>query len=68
MKLRLFSKKRESGMIAGERLRLLFQAEKKQLSEDTMQQLVQEIGTVITKYIDVDPEHIEVRVTLKDYC
>lgn len=53
--------------VAKERLKLMFHAEKKQLGEDVMHQIRKEIGAVITKYVDIEPENIEVRVTLKDY-
>jgi cell division topological specificity factor len=56
-----------SGCVAKERLKFMFHTEKKQLGEDIMHQIRQEIGAVITKYVDIEPENIEVRVTLKDY-
>ena len=33
----------------------------------TLDQIRQEIGTVITKYVVIEPENIEVKVLLKDY-
>jgi cell division topological specificity factor len=59
--------KHHSGTVAKERLRLMMNAEKNRLDEDTLWQIRTEIGTVITKYVNVDPDNVEVRVLLKDY-
>lgn len=56
-----------SGQIAKERLKVLLDAEKQKLDDETLTQIRQEIGTVITKYVDIEPENIEVKVMLKDY-
>lgn len=56
-----------SGNIARERLRLILDAEKQKLDDDTLRQIQQEIGGVITKYVDIEPENIEVKVILKGY-
>ena len=58
---------RTSGNIAKERLRVMMDAKKQKLDDDTLNQIRQEIGTVITKYIDIEPENVEVKVMLKDY-
>lgn len=58
---------RTSRHIAKERLKLMIDAEKQKLDDDTLNQIRQEIGMVITKYVDIEPENIEVKVTLKDY-
>jgi cell division topological specificity factor len=55
-----------SNTLAVERLRGIINTGRKQIDEDIMQQIRHEIGSVITKYIDTDPENVEVRVTLKD--
>lgn len=59
--------KNASGHIAKERLKLMMDTEKQKLDDDTLNQIRQEIGTVITKYVDIEPENIEVKVTLKEY-
>lgn len=56
-----------SGNIARERLKLILDAEKQRLDDDTLRQIQQEIGSVITKYVDIEPENIEVKVILKGY-
>ena len=54
-------------LVAKERLRLMIDARKQQIDEDTMNQIRHEIGTIVTKYVDIDPENIEIKVILKDY-
>lgn len=41
--------------------------QKHKLDDDTLNQIRQEIGAVITKYVDIEPENVEVKVMLKDY-
>lgn len=45
----------------------MMDTEKNRLDEETMWQIRTEIGSVITKYVNVDPENVEVKVLLKDY-
>jgi cell division topological specificity factor len=61
MKLRKSSK-----TVAAGRLKTIFDKHKKCLDDDMMLELRREIGEVVAKFIDVEPENIEVRVTLKD--
>ena len=56
-----------SGQIAKERLKIMMDAEKQNLDDDTLNQIRQEIGAVITKYVNIEPENVEVKVTLRDY-
>lgn len=53
--------------IAKERLRLMMEARRQKLDEEVLTQIRKEIKGVITKYVDIEPENIEVKVTLKDY-
>lgn len=59
--------KKHSGIVAKERLKIMMTAEKQRLDDETLDQIRQEIGTVITKYVVIEPENIEVKVLLKDY-
>lgn len=59
--------KKHSGIVAKERLKLMMTLEKERLDDATLDQIRQEIGTVITKYVVSEPENIEVKVLLKDY-
>lgn len=56
-----------SKSIAKERLKLMMDAAKQKLDDDTLTQIRHEIGSVITKYVDIEPENVEVKVMLKDY-
>lgn len=56
-----------SKCIAKERLKLMIDTQKRQLDDDTMNQIRQEIGSVITKYVDIEPENVEIKIILKDY-
>lgn len=56
-----------SCFIAKERLKVMMTAEKQQLDDETLNQIRQEIGSVITKYVVIEPENVEVKVLLKDY-
>lgn len=45
----------------------MIDADKKRLNEDTMSQIRHEIGEVITKYVDIEPENMEIKIVLRDY-
>ena len=45
----------------------MIDAQKRQLDDDTLNLIRQEIGSVITKYVDIEPENVEIRIVLKDY-
>lgn len=53
--------------VAKERLKLMIDARKKRIDDDTMNQIRQEIGSVVTKYVDIEPENIEIKIILKEY-
>lgn len=44
----------------------MIDARKKRLDTDTMNQLRQEIGSIVTKYVDIEPENIEIKIILKE--
>lgn len=45
----------------------MIDARKKRIDDDTMNQIRQEIGSVITKYVDIEPDNIEIKIILKEY-
>ena len=45
----------------------MIDARKKHIDEDTMNLIRQEIGSVVTKYVDIEPENIEIKIILKEY-
>lgn len=56
-----------SNDVAKERLRFILEQEHKLIDDETMEKIQTEVGTLVTKYLDIPPENIEVRVVLKDY-
>ena len=52
---------------AKERLKCMIHYENNILDEETMGYIRRDIGNVITKYVDVEPENIEIKVILKEY-
>lgn len=59
--------KNHSGVIAKERLKIMMTEQKQKLDDETINLIRKEIGTVITKYVVIEPENVEVKVLLKDY-
>ena len=59
--------KKHSGIVTKERFKIMMTAEKQRLDDETLDQIRQEIGTVITKYVIIEPENIEGKVLLEDY-
>ncbi len=56
-----FMKKKSSGDVAKNRLKLVLSSDKAGCSPETMEQMKNEIIQVISKYIDVDTEGLEFR-------
>mgnify|MGYP000842608449 CR=1 FL=1 len=56
--------KTHSGNVAKERLKLMMNADHQKLDDATMELIRQEIGCVITKYVVIEPENIEIKVCL----
>ena len=56
-----------SGNVAKERLKLMMNADHQKLDDATMELIRLEIGCVITKYVVIEPENIEIKGMLKDY-
>ena len=57
----------QSVTAAKERLKCMIHYENNILDEETMGYIRRDIGNVITKYVDVEPENIEIKVILKEY-
>ena len=60
-------KKDSSGTIAFERLKGILADEKFQVDEDTMASIRRDIGDVILKYVDVEPDDVDIKIILKEY-
>ncbi len=55
-------RKKDSGNIAKDRLKLLLISERTSCSPDTMEMIRNDIIRVISKYMDIDCEHIEIQI------
>lgn len=60
-------KKQTSGMIAFERLKTLLSDEKVKLDEDTISAIRNDIDKVILKYVDIEPDNVDIKIILKEY-
>ena len=57
----------QSVTAAKERLKSMICYENSILDEETMGYIRRDIGNVLAKYVDVEPENVEIRVVLKEY-
>lgn len=55
-----------SNRFAKERLRHLLEQNHREIDEETVEKIQAEVGTLVTKYLDIPPENIEVKIILKD--
>jgi len=60
---RLFRRRPKSADVAAERLKIILAHERRGVSAPLMEQMKEEIIQVISKFVDIDPSHIEVRMT-----
>lgn len=60
-------KKHTSGTVAFERLKLMLTDEKLKLDEDTVSAIRQDVGNVVLKYVDVEPDNVDIKIILKEY-
>lgn len=60
-------RKDSSGTVAFERLRCMLADEKIMLDEDTMASIRRDIGNVVLKYVDVEPDNVDIKIILKEY-
>ena len=60
---RLFRRPPKSADVAAERLKIILAHERRGVSAPLMEQMKEEIIQVISKFVDVDSGHIEVRMT-----
>ena len=60
-------KKETSGIIAFERLKNMIADEKVMIDEDTMAAIRRDVGNVVLKYVDVEPDNVDIKIILKEY-
>ena len=56
-------KKKSSGDVAKDRLKLLLVSDRASCSPEMMEQIKNEIIQVITKYMDIDTEGLDIQIT-----
>jgi cell division topological specificity factor len=56
-------KKKNSGDVAKDRLKLLLVSDRANCSPDMMEQIKNEIIQVISKYMDIDTEGLDIQIT-----
>lgn len=60
-------KRGPSGSIAFERLKCMLADEKFKIDEDTMASIRRDVGNVVLKYVDVEPDNVDIKIILKEY-
>ena len=60
-------KKHDSGKVAFERLKMMLSDKKNHLDEDTMSAIRSDIGNIILKYVDIEPDNVDIKIILKEY-
>ncbi len=58
-----FFKKKNSGDVARDRLKLLLVSDRASCSPEMMEQIKNEIIQVISKYMDIDTEGLDIQIT-----
>lgn len=59
--------KEQSCLVAKERLRTMFEKEQQLPDEDMMDSIRGDINAIVSKYVDIEPENIDIKIILKDY-
>ena len=60
-------KKQPSGTIALERLKCILADEKVTIDEETMAAIRRDVGNIVLKYVDVEPDNVDIKIILKEY-
>lgn len=60
-------KKETSGMVAFERLKCMLDEEKYKIDEETMASIRRDVGNIILKYVDIEPDNVDIKIILKEY-
>ena len=58
-----FFKKKSSGEVAKDRLNLLLVSDRSNCSPETMELIKNDIIQVISKYMEIDPEGLDIQIT-----
>ena len=60
-------RKDTSGIVAFERLKNMIADEKVMIDEDTMASIRRDVGNIVLKYVDVEPDNVDIKIILKEY-
>ena len=63
MKFSEFFRKKSSGTVAKDRLKLVLVSDRTNCSPDIMEQLKNDIINVISKYIEIDTDELDIKIT-----
>ena len=63
MRIMDFSKKKNSGDVAKDRLKLLLVSDRADCSPDVMEAIKNDIIQVISKYMEIDAEGLDIQIT-----
>lgn len=58
-----FFKRKSSGNIAKDRLKLVLVSDRANCSPEIMEQIKNDIIKVISKYVEIDPEGLDIKIT-----
>lgn len=64
--LDLFNRKKNSGNVAKDRLKLLLVSDRASCSPEIMEKIKNDIINVISKYMDIDSEGLDIQITQTD--
>ena len=60
-------KRDSSGVVALQRLKNILSEEKCEIDEETMSSIRREVGNVVLKYVDIEPDNVNIKIILKEY-
>lgn len=63
MKFGEFFKKKSSGTVAKDRLKLVLVSDRTNCSPDIMEQLKNDLINVISKYVEIDTDELDIKIT-----
>ena len=60
-------KRGPSGTVAFERLKCMLDEEKYKIDEETMASIRRDVGNIVLKYVDIEPDNVDIKIILKEY-
>ena len=65
MRRMIHNSKATSGIVALERLKCMMNEEKCKIDEDTMASIRRDVGNIILKYADIEPDDVDIKITIQ---